>query len=329
MLKKLFKTFKKSKKEENYDEYYPELDSSQNNFSIKYAEVKEETKEDDTKKIKKLPIEALKDRVEEISDELNKFIEKTSKKKINFMPIFISCFIFVSLGINYYVLEYKSKSMVENSTKDLVLYEKIAMLEKNISNEPKKEDKKEDKNNYQKDIEDLRTKNKALEEAIALSTEALMKQKMEIATLVEKINIVSGGSDGVVLTKDDLTRIALMETNTFKNKEEIEKLSKLILSNNNNNSKPNVSYREDINISNKNANVFDEKELPIFVVYKINSDKTFYIKNRANNKLYEHVIGIRNLISNRYEVLDVDLENGLVIFKDQKNGTSLSLRVNE
>ena len=69
--------------------------------------------------------------------------------------------------------------------------------------------------------------------------------------------------------------------------------------------------------------------MPIFVVYKINSDKTFYIKNRANNKLYEHVIGIRNLISNRYEVLDVDLENGLVIFKDQKNGTSLSLRVNE
>ena len=327
MLKKLFKTFKKSKKEENYDEYYPELDSSQNNFSIKYAEVKEETKEDDTKKIKKLPIEALKDRVEEISDELNKFIEKTSKKKINFMPIFISCFIFVSLGINYYVLEHKSKSMVENSTKDLVLYEKIAMLEKNISNEPKKEDKKEDKNNYQKDIEDLRTKNKALEEAIALSTEALMKQKMEIATLVEKINIVSGGSDGVVLTKDDLTRIALMETNTFKNKEEIEKLSKLISSSNN--PKSNVSYREDINISNKNANVFDEKELPIFVVYKINSDKTFYIKNRANNKLYEHVIGIRNLISNRYEVLDVDLENGLVIFKDQKNGTSLSLRVNE
>lgn len=324
MLKKLFKTFKKSKKEESYDEYYPELDSSQNEFSIKYAEVKEETKEDDTKKIKKLPIEALKDRVEEISNKLDNFIEKTSKKKINFMPIFISCFIFVSLGINYYVLEYKSKSMVENSTKDLVLYEKIAMLEKNISNTPQKEDK----NNYQKDIEDLRNKNKALEEAIALSTEALMKQKMEIATLVEKINIVSGGLDGVVLTKDDLTRIALMETNTFKNKEEIEKLSKLILSNNNN-SKPNVSYREDINISNKNANVFDEKELPIFVVYKINSDKTFYIKNRANNKLYEHVIGIRNLISNRYEVLDVDLENGLVIFKDQKNGTSLSLRVNE
>lgn len=322
MLKKLFKTFKKSKKEESYDEYYPELDSSQNDFSIKYAEVKEETKEDDTKKIKKLPIEALKDRVEEISNKLDNFIEKTSKKKINFMPIFISCFIFVSLGINYYVLEYKSKSMVENSTKDLVLYEKIAMLEKNISNTPQKEDK----NNYQKDIEDLRNKNKALEEAIALSTEALMKQKMEIATLVEKINIVSGGSDGVVLTKDDLTRIALMETNTFKNKEEIEKLSKLILSNN---SKPNVSYREDINISNKNANVFDEKDLPIFVVYKINSDKTFYIKNRANNKLYEHVIGIRNLISNRYEVLDVDLENGLVIFKDQKNGTSLSLRVNE
>lgn len=324
MLKKLFKTFKKSKKEENYDEYYPELDSSQNDFSIKYAEVKEETKEEDTKKVKKLPIEALKDRVEEISNKLDNFIEKTSKKKINFMPIFISCFIFVSLGINYYVLEHKSKDMVENSTKDLVLYEKIAMLEKNISNEPKKEDK----TNYQKDIEDLKNKNKALEEAIALSTEALMKQKMEIATLVEKINIVSGGSDGVVLTKDDLTRIALMETNTFKNKEEIEKLSKLILSNNNN-SKPNVSYREDINISNKNANVFDEKELPIFVVYKINSDKTFYIKNRANNKLYEHVIGIRNLISNRYEVLDVDLENGLVIFKDQKNGTSLSLRVNE
>ena len=323
MLKKMFKIFKKSKKEESYDEYYPELDSSQNEFSIKYAEVKEETKEDDTKKIKKLPIEALKDRVEEISNKLDNFIEKTSKKKINFMPIFISCFIFVSLGINYYVLEYKSKSMVENSTKDLVLYEKIAMLEKNISNTPQKEDK----NNYQKDIEDLRNKNKALEEAIALSTEALMKQKMEIATLVEKINIVSGGSDGVVLTKDDLTRIALMETNTFKNKEEIEKLSKLILSNNN--SKPNVSYREDINISNKNANVFDEKDLPIFVIYKINSDKTFYIKNRANNKLYEHVIGIRNLISNRYEVLDVDLENGLVIFKDQKNGTSLSLRVNE
>ncbi len=323
MLKKLLKTFKKSKKEESYDEYYPELDSSQNEFSIKYAEVKEETKEDDTKKIKKLPIEALKDRVEEISNKLDNFIEKTSKKKINFMPIFISCFIFVSLGINYYVLEYKSKSMVENSTKDLVLYEKIAMLEKNISNTPQKEDK----NNYQKDIEDLRNKNKALEEAIALSTEALMKQKMEIATLVEKINIVSGGSDGVVLTKDDLTRIALMETNTFKNKEEIEKLSKLILSNNN--SKPNVSYREDINISNKNANVFDEKDLPIFVIYKINSDKTFYIKNRANNKLYEHVIGIRNLISNRYEVLDVDLENELVIFKDQKNGTSLSLRVNE
>ena len=47
MLKKLFKTFKKSKKEENYDEYYPELDSSQNDFSIKYAEVKEETKEGD------------------------------------------------------------------------------------------------------------------------------------------------------------------------------------------------------------------------------------------------------------------------------------------
>ncbi len=324
MLKKLFKTFKKSKKEENYDEYYPELDSSQNDFSIKYAEVKEETKEEDTKKVKKLPIEALKDRVEEISNKLDNFIEKTSKKKINFMPIFISCFIFVSLGINYYVLEHKSKDMVENSTKDLVLYEKIAMLEKNISNEPKKEDK----TNYQKDIEDLKNKNKALEEAIALSTEALMKQKMEIATLVEKINIVSGGSDGVVLTKDDLTRIALMETNTFKNKEEIEKLSKLILSNNNN-SKPNVSYREDINISNKNANVFDEKELPIFVVYKINSDKTFYIKNRANNKLYEYAIGIRNLISNRYEVLDVDLENGLVIFKDQKNGTSLSLRVNE
>ena len=323
MLKKLFKTFKKSKKEESYDEYYPELDSSQNEFSIKYAEVKEETKEDDTKKIKKLPIEALKDRVEEISNKLDNFIEKTSKKKINFMPIFISCFIFVSLGINYYVLEYKSKSMVENSTKDLVLYEKIAMLEKNINNTPKKEDK----TNYQKDIEDLKNKNKALEEAIALSTEALMKQKMEIATLVEKINIVSGGSDGVVLTKDDLTRIALMETNTFKNKEEIEKLSKLISSSNN--PKPNVSYREDINISNKNANVFDEKDLPIFVVYKINSDKTFYIKNRANNKLYEHVIGIRNLISNRYEVLDVDLENGLVIFKDQKNGTSLSLRVNE
>ncbi len=323
MLKKLFKTFKKSKKEENYDEYYPELNSSQDDFSIKYAEVKEETKEKDTKKVKKLPIEALKDRVEEISNKLDNFIEKTSKKKINFMPIFISCFIFVSLGINYYVLEYKSKSMVENSTKDLVLYEKIAMLEKNISNTPQKEDK----NNYQKDIEDLRNKNKALEEAIALSTEALMKQKMEIATLVEKINIVSGGSDGVVLTKDDLTRIALMETNTFKNKEEIEKLSKLILSNNN--SKPNVSYREDINISNKNANVFDEKDLPIFVIYKINSNKTFYIKNRANNKLYEHVIGIRNLISNRYEVLDVDLENELVIFKDQKNGTSLSLRVNE
>ena len=323
MLKKLFKTFKKSKKEESYDEYYPELDSSQNDFSIKYAEVKEETKEDDTKKIKKLPIEALKDRVEEISNKLDNFIEKTSKKKINFMPIFISCFIFVSLGINYYVLEYKSKSMVENSTKDLVLYEKIAMLEKNISNTPQKEDK----NNYQKDIEDLRNKNKALEEAIALSTEALMKQKMEIATLVEKINIVSGGSDGVVLTKDDLTRIALMETNTFKNKEEIEKLSKLISSSNN--PKPNVSYREDINISNKNANVFDEKDLPIFVIYKINSNKTFYIKNRANNKLYEHVIGIRNLISNRYEVLDVDLENELVIFKDQKNGTSLSLRVNE
>ena len=323
MLKKLFKTFKKSKKEESYDEYYPELNSSQNEFSIKYAEVKEETKEDDTKKIKKLPIEALKDRVEEISNKLDNFIEKTSKKKINFMPIFISCFIFVSLGINYYVLEYKSKSMVENSTKDLVLYEKIAMLEKNISNTPQKEDK----NNYQKDIEDLRNKNKALEEAIALSTEALMKQKMEIATLVEKINIVSGGSDGVVLTKDDLTRIAVMETNTFKNKEEIEKLSKLILSNNN--SKSNVSYREDINISNKNANVFDEKDLPIFVIYKINSNKTFYIKNRANNKLYEHVIGIRNLISNRYEVLDVDLENELVIFKDQKNGTSLSLRVNE
>ena len=323
MLKKLLKTFKKSKKEESYDEYYPELDSSQNEFSIKYAEVKEETKEDDTKKIKKLPIEALKDRVEEISNKLDNFIEKTSKKKINFMPIFISCFIFVSLGINYYVLEYKSKSMVENSTKDLVLYEKIAMLEKNISNTPQKEDK----NNYQKDIEDLRNKNKALEEAIALSTEALMKQKMEIATLVEKINIVSGGSDGVVLTKDDLTRIALMETNTFKNKEEIEKLSKLISSSNN--PKSNVSYREDINISNKNANVFDEKDLPIFVIYKINSNKTFYIKNRANNKLYEHVIGIRNLISNRYEVLDVDLENELVIFKDQKNGTSLSLRVNE
>ena len=51
MLKKLFKTFKKSKKEESYDEYYPELDSSQNEFSIKYAEVKEETTQSEQAKL--------------------------------------------------------------------------------------------------------------------------------------------------------------------------------------------------------------------------------------------------------------------------------------
>ena len=114
-----------------------------------------------------------------------------------------------------------------------------------------------------------------------------------------------------------------METNTFKNKEEIEKLSKLISSSNN--PKPNVSYREDINISNKNANVFDEKELPIFVVYKINSDKTFYIKNRANNKLYEYAIGIRNLILDEHNETESLKEFNKIYVSNELNSNGYGL----
>ena len=319
MLKNILKIFnKKESKTSNEEDYYPDL-KEDTSLNIKYID------ESAVKTPKKLPIEALKDRVEYIDQELKIFIEKSSKKKINFTPIFVSLFIFISLGINYYIVEYKNGIITNNDNKDLFLYEKLSILEKQINDNKNTNDKNINNQDLVKEITQLKAQLKGYEEAINVSTEALMKQKMEIATIMDQVNVLSGSKDNVVLTKDDLTRIALMETNTFKNKEEIDKILKIL---NNLTSGKKTEYREDINISKKNLDI-EEKELPVFSIYKINNSKNFYIKNRASNKIYEHAISVKDVISNRYEVLDIDVQNELVIFKDLKEGTSLSLRVNE
>lgn len=319
MLKNILKIFnKKESKTNNEEDYYPDL-KEDTSLNIKYID------ESVVKTPKKLPIEALKDRVEDIDQELKIFIEKSSKKKINFTPIFVSLFIFISLGINYYIVEYKNGIITNNDNKDLFLYEKLALLEKQINDNKNTNDKTINNQDLVKEIIQLKTQVKGYEEAINVSTEALMKQRMEIATIMDQVNVLSGSKDNVVLTKDDLTRIALMETNTFKNKEEIDKILKTL---NSLTSGKKTEYREDINISKKNLDI-EEKELPVFAIYKINNSKNFYIKNRASNKIYEHAISVKDVISNRYEVLDIDVQNGLVIFKDLKEGISLSLRVNE
>ncbi len=319
MLKKILKIFnKKESKTSNEEDYYPDL-KEDTSLNIKYIN------ESEVKTPKKLPIEALKDRVEYIDQELKIFIERSSKKKINFTPIFVSLFVFISLGINYYIVEYKNGIITNNDNKDLFLYEKLSILEKQINDNKNTNDKNINNQDLVKEITQLKAQLKGYEEAINVSTEALMKQKMEIATIMDQINVLSGSKDNVVLTKDDLTRIALMETNTFKNKEEIDKILKTL---NNLTSGKKTEYREDINISKKNLDI-EEKELPVFSIYKINNSKNFYIKNRASNKIYEHAISVKDVISNRYEVLDIDVQNELVIFKDLKEGISLSLRVNE
>lgn len=336
MLKKILKIFKKSKKKEpeGEDLYYDEMNEDKE-FSIKYVNKDEDIKEV-KKVIKKLPIEALKEQVVKNEDKLDDFIKKSSKRKISPVPVFISLFVFLSLGINYYIVEYKNEMVSGSVKKDDELYNKVSILEQQIKDIPLVQSYNIDaSSNFSEEsklltsqINEINLKMKGFEEVSNVMTEALMKQKMELATILEKVNLITGGQDGVVLTKDDLTRIALMETNTFKNKEDIDRLLKVVEGGSRSQTNSSFNYRDqDINIQSNSID--EDKQLPLFVVYKINGNSSFYIKNRVNNKIYENAVRIKDLIVNRYEVLDIDIQNNLVIFKDHEKGVSLTLKANE
>lgn len=187
---------------------------------------------------------------------------------------------------------------------------------------------------------------KKYEEANMLMTEVIKKQREEIISLNQRIEeIKTANKDKFTLTKDDLNKIAMLETRVLKDGDLIDNLNKQVskLNEEMNNKKLNILNDSRVNDIRKNTNenvsvglentmpkVTDsKKDLPIFSVYKILNNGQFYLKNRINGKLLEQAISEKNVIINRYTVLNVDYENRTVIFKDNETGKSLTLLENE
>lgn len=178
------------------------------------------------------------------------------------------------------------------------------------------------------------------EEASMLMTEVVKKQREEIISLNQKISkLESDDKEKYTLTKDDLNKIAMLETRVLKDSDLIDSLNKQVsrLTDEINNKKLNLLTDNRVieksvnNVVDRNeSKVTDfKKELPIFSVYKILNNGQFYLKNRVNGKLLEQAISEKDVIIDRYEVLSVDYANKTIIFKDHEKGTSLTLVENE
>ena len=184
---------------------------------------------------------------------------------------------------------------------------------------------------------------KKYEEANMLMTEVVKKQREEIVSLNQKMTeLVQESKEKISLTKDDLNKFAMLETRVLKDGDIIDSLNKQVSKINDelNNRKLNIlSETKSLDNSNLSSQVEKEinkskvtdskKNLPIFSIYKILNGGQFYLKNRVNGKLLEQPISEKDVIINRYEVLNVDYENKVIIFKDHETGTSLTLAENE
>lgn len=329
-------------------------------------------------KPKKLPIEDLKDRVSELEKILqeanfdNPNIEnKTSKLKL--IPIFVSGLLLGNLSMGYVAYTYLNQQeesilTVANTVKNIkvgidvnkqetgntdvkILSDKINKLnednklvtlkfteiEKKILEVVAKSGVNDGKNKVDEMM-------KKYDEANALMAEVVTKQKMEIVSLNKKVeDLLIESKNKIGLSKDDLGKLAMLETSTLKNRDVVEVLSKdfskFVEEYNNsklvtlNSKKPNEKGLSDADlevsiastISKNSNNQTGKKDLPIFTVYKVTSDKNFYLKNRINGKILESAISVKDVIINRYEVLDIDSANKSVIFKDHETGASLTL----
>lgn len=184
---------------------------------------------------------------------------------------------------------------------------------------------------------------KKYEEANMLMTEVVKKQREEIVSLNQKMTeLVQESKEKISLTKDDLNKFAMLETRVLKDGDIIDSLNKQVSKINDelNNRKLNIlSETKSLDNSNLSSQVEKEinkskvtdskKNLPIFSIYKILNGGQFYLKNRVNGKLLEQPISEKDVIINRYEVLNVDYENKVIIFKDHETGISLTLSENE
>lgn len=184
---------------------------------------------------------------------------------------------------------------------------------------------------------------KKYEEANMLMTEVVKKQREEIVSLNQKMTeLAQESKEKISLTKDDLNKFAMLETRVLKDGDIIDSLNKQVSKINDelNNRKLNIlSETKSLDNSNLSSQVEKEinkskvtdskKNLPIFSIYKILNGGQFYLKNRVNGKLLEQPISEKDVIINRYEVLNVDYENKVIIFKDHETGTSLTLAENE
>lgn len=328
-------------------------------------------------KPKKLPIEELKDRVYELEKTLNEkdqesFDEPIKKSKSKLIPIFVSGLLLGNLISGYVAYTYvnhqeESLVNVSNTIKNLkvgldsskqdvsnsdikVLTDKLnkmlednklvslkfTEIEKKINDSLSKSTPNDGKNKVDEMM-------KKYDEANALMAEVVTKQKMEIVSLNKKVeDLLNESKNKVGLSKDDLNKIAMLETSTLKNRDVVDVLSKdfaKFVEDFNNNKLVNLNNKKstdkslgdaDLEVSSnpslsKNSITANKKDLPIFTVYKITNDKNFYLKNRINGKILESAISVKDVIINRYEVLDIDATNKSVIFKDHETGVSLTL----
>lgn len=172
-----------------------------------------------------------------------------------------------------------------------------------------------------------------------LMTDLVSKQKNEILSLNEKIAKIEKDLNGKpvgevtnMLTKEDQNKITMLETRLLKNNDIINNLNKSF---NNFLEEYNASKVQELESSRIESKKVEnqDKEIvvdnPPFMIYKIINNKTFYIKNRLNGKLLEQDINLGDVIIDRYEVINIDKENQLVIFKDYETKKSIVLKENK
>jgi len=171
----------------------------------------------------------------------------------------------------------------------------------------------------------------------SLMSTLVTKQKEEIISLNKKVSIIQDeietspkGKITTMVSKDDKKKITMMETRLLKNNDMINGLSNSFKSfiEEYNSNKIQELEKTKVVVSNAEVKSVDLNKPP-FVIYKIINNKTFYIKNRLTGKLLEQDITLGDIIIDRYEVLNIDKNEKIVIFKDIISKKSIVIEENK
>lgn len=195
----------------------------------------------------------------------------------------------------------------------------IKLLNEKIMNTNLSSKNASDKTEYKKILNEFTSVNKLMNLIVT-------KQKNELINLNKRLKVVETkkvGSTMLVkkpsISKEDSIKIAKLETGLMKNSDVLNNLSKSFdkfLSD------YKVDYTKDLTKNVKESVSFQKTP---FKLYKILNNATFYISNSSTNELLEQDINVGDVIIDRYEVLNIDKENGFVVFKDYEEKKSIIL----